>query len=98
MGRRRSPGVSLAAHPERSGGVGDKQAVAGEAGEAGEGGAGFQEGSCRLLSPLRVFERGRGAARGSPPRERRELGRGAVRLLGGWTTGALPHAGPVVRP
>lgn len=47
VGRRRSPGVSLAAHPERSGGVGDKQAVAGE---AGEGGAGFQEGSCRLLS------------------------------------------------
>lgn len=35
MWRMRIPGVSLAAHPERSGGVGDKQAVAGEEREGG---------------------------------------------------------------
>lgn len=35
--RTRSTGISLAAHPERSGGVGDKQAVTGEAGEGGIG-------------------------------------------------------------
>lgn len=32
VGRTRSTGISLAAHPERRGGVGDKQAVAGRRG------------------------------------------------------------------
>lgn len=87
----RNTGVSLAAHPERSGGVGEKQAVAGE---VREGGVRFW-GHLRCLGfPLGWFYRRRGA-----PGARLEcscLVRGGsfggeqFKLLGRCETAALP--------
>lgn len=94
----RNTGVSLAAHPERSCGVGDKQAVAGEE----------REGGIRFLGDLRClgFSLGLFYPRRGTPGARLECSclvrEGSFcgeqfKLLGRCQTGSLPHAGQVVR-